>query len=215
MTRRHGTNVTSGTVPEFVVTGRSRRFGAAASTWCSAAISQSSTASRARGCSPGLKAAMSRSTASSLDAPPSGWRPEIALTIASTVPLVQRHRPAPENMPLDVLFEDETCLAVNKAAGIVIHPAYKHVSGTLINALLWRARDWPSGQRPSLLGRLDRDTSGVVIVAKSAAAHAALQRALQSGRATKDYLAIAYGRVPRRGTHRDAPQPRFRPTAAV
>jgi 23S rRNA pseudouridine1911/1915/1917 synthase len=121
------------------------------------------------------------------------------LTLASAAPLVARGRPVPENLPLDVLFEDETCLAVNKAAGIVIHPAYKHASGTLINALLWRARDWPSGQRPSLLGRLDRDTSGVVVVAKNAAAHAALQRALQSDRAAKEYLAITYGRVPRRG----------------
>src|SRR5471030_3312076 len=64
-----------------------------------------------------------------------------------------------------------------------------------MNALLWNARAWPAPQRPSLVSRLDKLTSGVIVVAKDAAAHAALQRALSANDAEKDYLAIVYGRV--------------------
>ena len=109
--------------------------------------------------------------------------------------VARKARPAPENLPLDVIFEDDYLLAVNKPAGLVTHPAYKHPTGTLVNALLWLARDWEPTGRPSLVGRLDKHTSGVVIVAKGAAAHAALQRELTSSRAAKEYLAIVYGRV--------------------
>jgi 23S rRNA pseudouridine1911/1915/1917 synthase len=106
-----------------------------------------------------------------------------------------RRRMTAENIPLDVLFEDEWLLAANKPAGIVVHPAYQHASGTVMNALLWRARGWPPHTRPSIVGRLDKHTSGVVIVAKTAAIHAALQRALAADDAEKVYLAVVYGRV--------------------
>jgi 23S rRNA pseudouridine1911/1915/1917 synthase len=69
------------------------------------------------------------------------------------------------------------------------------VAGTLMNALMWHARPWPEPQRPSLISRLDKLTSGVVLVAKTAAAHAALQRAMARPDSEKDYLAIVYGRV--------------------
>ena len=100
-----------------------------------------------------------------------------------------------EEIPLDVIYEDNCLLAVNKPAGMVVHPTYRHPRGTLMNALLWRARDWPQGTRPSLVGRLDRLTSGVLIVAKSRAVHATLQRTLSSARSEKEYLAVVYGRV--------------------
>src|SRR5437016_278494 len=64
-----------------------------------------------------------------------------------------------------------------------------------MNALLWRAREWPAPQRPSIVGRLDKLTSGILVVAKTAAAHAALQRAMAARDAAKDYLAVVYGRV--------------------
>ena len=76
-----------------------------------------------------------------------------------------------------------------------MHPTYKNAGGTLLNALLWHARGWPAGPRPSLVGRLDKLTSGVVVVAKNAAVHAALQRAMASQGSEKDYLAVVYGRV--------------------
>jgi 23S rRNA pseudouridine1911/1915/1917 synthase len=102
---------------------------------------------------------------------------------------------AAEDVPLHVLFEDEHLLALDKPAGVVMHPTYKHTDGTLMNALLWYARAWPAGQRPSLVGRLDKLTSGLVLVAKTAAAHAALQKTLSHPRSEKDYLAVVYGRV--------------------
>src|SRR5262245_50240977 len=106
-----------------------------------------------------------------------------------------RQAMAPENLPLDILHEDENLLALDKRAGVVVHPAYRNATGTLMNALLWRAREWPPGTRPSIVGRLDKHTTGVVLVAKTAAMHAALQRALAAPGAAKDYLALVYGRV--------------------
>ena len=100
-----------------------------------------------------------------------------------------------EGAGLDVIHEDDQLLAVNKPPGIVVHPTYKNAAGTLMTALRWYARGWPAGQRPSLVGRLDKLTSGVLIVAKTAATHAALQRELTSNRSEKEYLAVVYGRV--------------------
>jgi len=102
---------------------------------------------------------------------------------------------AAEDERLDVLYEDDDLLAINKPAGVVVHPGYKHAAGTMMNALLWRARGWPEGRRPSLVNRLDKLTSGIVVVAKTGAVHAALQRAMGSRRTEKDYLAVVYGRV--------------------
>jgi 23S rRNA pseudouridine1911/1915/1917 synthase len=104
---------------------------------------------------------------------------------------VVRQKAAPEEIGLHVLHEDEFLLAVNKPPGMVAHPSYRNPTGTLMNALLWYARGWHSSARPSLVGRLDKLTSGIVLVAKSAPMHAALQRATID----KDYLAVSYGRV--------------------
>jgi 23S rRNA pseudouridine1911/1915/1917 synthase len=120
-----------------------------------------------------------------------GDRIEVALPVAPPP------APAPERVDLDVVFEDDHLLAVDKPPGIVVHPTHKHTSGTLLNALLWHARTWTTGQRPSLIGRLDKHTSGVVLVAKTAAMHAALQRTLADRRSRKEYLAVVYGRVSR------------------
>jgi 23S rRNA pseudouridine1911/1915/1917 synthase len=78
---------------------------------------------------------------------------------------------------------------------VVVHPTYKHLQGTILNGLLWRARSWPPTHRPSIVGRLDKLTSGIVVVAKTAAVHASLQRAMASNDCEKDYLAVVYGRV--------------------
>jgi 23S rRNA pseudouridine1911/1915/1917 synthase len=100
-----------------------------------------------------------------------------------------------ENADLQILFEDEHLLVVDKPAGVVVHPTYKNMTGTVMNALLWRARSWPAGQRPSIVGRLDKLTSGIVVAAKTPAMHTALQRELTSSRTEKDYLAVVHGRV--------------------
>ena len=106
----------------------------------------------------------------------------------------------PEEGALDVLFEDAHFLIVNKPAGVVSHPTYGHATGSLLNTLLWHARSWPSGERPSLVGRLDKHTSGVIVVARTTDAHAHLQRTLLSSFSEKRYLAVVYGPMePERG----------------
>ena len=98
-----------------------------------------------------------------------------------------------EEGALDILFEDAHFLIVNKPAGVVSHPTYGHATGSLLNTLLWHARSWPSGERPSLVGRLDKHTSGVIVVARTTDAHAHLQRTLMSSFSEKRYLAVVYG----------------------
>jgi 23S rRNA pseudouridine1911/1915/1917 synthase len=102
-----------------------------------------------------------------------------------------RTRPEPEAGTLDVIYEDTHILALNKPAGIVVHPSYKNVSGTLLNAVLWHLRDRDE-VRPGIVTRLDKDTSGVLLVSLTPGVHAALQRAP----IRKEYLAIVAG-VPR------------------
>lgn len=100
-----------------------------------------------------------------------------------------------EDIRLDVIYEDDDLMAVNKAAGVVVHPTYKNATGTLMDELFWHAREWSEPQRPSFVSRLDKFTSGIVIVAKTAASHAALQHAMSAPDSEKDYLAVVHGRV--------------------
>jgi 23S rRNA pseudouridine1911/1915/1917 synthase len=109
--------------------------------------------------------------------------------------------PAAEALPLDVVYEDDDLLVVCKPAGMVAHPTSAARSGTVINAVLGRAADEApaAAWSPRLVQRLDKGTSGLMIVAKSAAVHTALQR--DRGDIVKDYLAVVWGRPsPRRGT---------------
>ena len=137
-------------------------------------------------------------------APPSraSWRVQAGDDVQVRVPQRQpRSRPAAQAMNLEVLYEDDDLLALNKPAGLVVHPSYKNAGGTLMNGVLERAKAWPDGSRPGLLGRLDKLTSGVVLIAKRPAVHAALQRAMDARRIDKDYAAIVWGRPsPVRGT---------------
>jgi 23S rRNA pseudouridine1911/1915/1917 synthase len=125
----------------------------------------------------------------------------VTVVLPVTDAAARRGAMAAEDVALDVLYEDDHLLAVAKPAGMVVHPTYRHAEGTLMNALLWHARQWPSSQRPSIVGRLDKLTSGLVVVAKTAAVHAALQRAMASkggcapAPVQKDYLAVVYGQV--------------------
>lgn len=114
-------------------------------------------------------------------------------------------RPAPEASSVArIVYEDDDLLVVEKPAGMVTHPAYRHPDGTLWDLLvpLFAARG--IADPPRLLHRLDRDTSGLLCVPKRLGAHRALQRALQVGRFRKEYLALVHGAAPRGGTI-DAP----------
>jgi 23S rRNA pseudouridine1911/1915/1917 synthase len=113
----------------------------------------------------------------------------------------RREKPRAESIAFEILYEDDDLLAVNKPAGLVVHPSYRNTTGTLINGLLQHARQWPAGSTPALLGRLDKLTSGIVIVTKRGEIHAALQRQMDARRVDKDYLAIVWGKpTPLRGT---------------
>jgi 23S rRNA pseudouridine1911/1915/1917 synthase len=108
-----------------------------------------------------------------------------------------RTPPQAEVLPLDIRYEDDVLLVASKPAGQVSHPAFRNSSGTLLNALLNHAAGrWT----PSLVSRLDKGTSGLVLVAKSRAIHLALQRLNERNRMEKDYLAIVFGQPHARGT---------------
>ena len=129
-------------------------------------------------------------------------KPSARLALGDEIEVVLPPPPPPrpamaaEERPLSILFEDEHLLAVDKPPGLVAHPSPGHRAGTLINALLWYAREWGEGCRPSLVNRLDRDTSGVLLVAKTPVVHATLARHLRRRDAEKEYLAVVYGSPP-------------------
>ena len=105
----------------------------------------------------------------------------------------------PENLPLDILYEDPDIIVVNKARGMTVHPADTVKSGTLVNALLFHCKDL-SGingvKRPGIVHRLDKDTSGVMVVAKNDSAHINLAEQIKNKTATRNYLAIVHGVLP-------------------
>ncbi len=104
----------------------------------------------------------------------------------------------PQAIPLDLLFEDEHLIVLDKAAGMVVHPAPGHSDGTLVNALLHHARVEGGADplRPGIVHRLDKDTSGVMLVAKTPQAHERLVEMFQAHRLERAYLAIVRGRPP-------------------
>lgn len=109
----------------------------------------------------------------------------------------------PQSIPLDVRFEDEDLLVVDKPAGLVVHPAPGHPDGTLVNALLYHAQIRSGGDplRPGIVHRLDKDTSGVMVVAKTPLAHERLVEMFQAHRLERAYLAIVRGRPPAKITY--------------
>jgi 23S rRNA pseudouridine1911/1915/1917 synthase len=115
--------------------------------------------------------------------------PEVAEEIQS---IDLRRRPQPEEGPIDIIYEDDWMLVANKRAGTVVHPTYKNTSGTLLNAVLWRVRDRP-GAQPGILTRLDKDTSGLVVIALTPEVHATMQKDAAAARTTKYYLAVVVG----------------------
>jgi 23S rRNA pseudouridine1911/1915/1917 synthase len=126
-----------------------------------------------------------------------------AIDVALPPTATRRAAVEAEEADVDVLYEDGSLIAINKPPGIVVHPSYKQLSGTLLNALLWRIRDRPD-TKPGILTRLDKDTSGLVVVALAADVHAAMQRDALAGRTRKEYLAVVAGSPrPATGTIRE------------
>jgi 23S rRNA pseudouridine1911/1915/1917 synthase len=130
--------------------------------------------------------------------------------------------PAAEDLPLAVRYEDDRLLVVAKPAGLVVHPGPGHPTGTLVNALLGRAGTTLAARgeadRPGIVHRLDKDTSGLLLVAKDDAAHLALSRDLAARRVERRYLALVQGRLPAPAGTIDRPvgrHPRDRKRMAV
>lgn len=113
-----------------------------------------------------------------------------------------------QNIPLDIVYEDSDLLVVNKPKGMVVHPAAGNEDGTLVNALLYHCGDSLSGIngviRPGIVHRIDKDTSGLLIVAKNDAAHRSLAEQIKTHSFTREYRAVVYGRIKADGTV-DAP----------
>ncbi len=129
-----------------------------------------------------------------------------------TLPPPEPPEPAGEDIPLDIVYEDDALIVIDKPPGLVVHPAAGHASGTLVNALIAHCGDSLSGiggvKRPGIVHRLDKDTSGLMVVAKSDKAHKALARQFEDkleGPLERGYLAFVWGAPERpRGTI-DAP----------
>jgi 23S rRNA pseudouridine1911/1915/1917 synthase len=115
---------------------------------------------------------------------------------------------SPEPIPLEIAFEDEDVIVVNKPRGMVVHPAPGHASGTLVNALLYHCKDLSGINgilRPGIVHRIDKDTSGLLMAAKNDRAHASLAEQLKEHSVTRKYIALVHGDMPHdRGTV-DAP----------
>lgn len=104
----------------------------------------------------------------------------------------------PENIPLDIIYEDDDVVVLNKERSMVVHPAPGNYTGTLVNALLYHCSNLSginSAIRPGIVHRLDKDTSGIMIVAKNDAAHISLSQQIQSKTAVRTYLAVVRGNI--------------------
>lgn len=123
---------------------------------------------------------------------------------AVTLPEPEARDILPENIPLDIVYEDEDLLVVNKPKGMVVHPAAGHYSGTLVNALMFHCKDSLSGIngeiRPGIVHRIDKDTSGLLIVAKNDFAHIALSEQIKAHSFTREYQTVVCGCIKQDGT---------------
>lgn len=124
-------------------------------------------------------------------------------TVDVLVPAAEDYEVEPEDIPLDILYEDADVLVINKPAGMVVHPAAGNWRGTLVNAVLFHAPDLEGvggAHRPGIVHRLDKDTSGVIVVAKNDASHRKLQAQFKNREVEKRYVALVYGGMnPERG----------------
>lgn len=126
-----------------------------------------------------------------------------------TVPEPLEYVAKPEDIPLDIIYEDEDLLVVNKPKGMVVHPAAGNFEGTLVNALMFHCKDSLSGingvMRPGIVHRIDKNTSGLLMVAKNDFAHNFLAEQIKEHSFTREYEAIVYGNVKMQEGTIDAP----------
>lgn len=128
--------------------------------------------------------------------------------VSFTIPDPVEYEVAEENIPLDIVYEDNDLLVVNKSKGMVVHPAPGNTNGTLVNALLYHCKDSLSGingvLRPGIVHRIDKNTSGLLIVAKNDVAHNGLAKQIKEHSFKREYEAVVYGSIKENSTV-DAP----------
>lgn len=127
----------------------------------------------------------------------SNYRPKKGDKITLIIPEPVKIRTVPQNIPLDIAYEDDDLIVVNKQKGMVVHPAAGNYEGTLVNALLYYCKGSLSGIngeiRPGIVHRIDKDTSGLLIVAKNDSAHNGLAKQIKDHSFTREYEAVVYG----------------------
>ncbi len=137
------------------------------------------------------------------------YKPKNGEIIEFTVPEPASLSLEPENIPLEIAYEDEHLLVVNKPRGMVVHPAPGNYSGTLVNALLWHCKGKLSGingvARPGIVHRIDKDTSGLLLVAKDDIAHISLSEQIKAHTLDREYRAVIHGHLKELNGIVDAP----------
>lgn len=129
----------------------------------------------------------------------SNYKCEQGVTISWEIPEPELLEVIAEDIPLTIIYEDEDVLVVNKPRGMVVHPSIGHSSGTLVNALMYHCKDLSGINgvvRPGIVHRIDRDTSGLLMVAKNDQAHQGLSEQLQAKTVKRSYVAIVHGAIP-------------------
>lgn len=136
------------------------------------------------------------------------FKVEAGQCVSLRVPEMQPVDIVPQNIPIDILYQDKDIVVINKPCGMVVHPAAGNEDGTLVNALMYHIRDL-SGiggeMRPGIVHRLDKDTSGLILVAKHDKAHTVMSEQFKSRTMEKHYRAVAYGNFPQDSGLIDAP----------
>ncbi len=135
-----------------------------------------------------------------------GQKVKLGQRVVVNIPPAEPAEPMGENIDLDIAYEDKSLIVINKPAGLVVHPAAGHATGTLVNALIGHCGDSLSGiggvKRPGIVHRLDKDTTGLLVIAKNDAAHTSLSEQFQihgrDGRLEREYLALVWGQPARR-----------------
>ena len=126
-------------------------------------------------------------------------KPKKGDRIEIIIPDPENYNAEPENIPLDIVYEDKDLLVVNKPKGMVVHPAAGNYNGTMVNALMYHCPDSLSGingvMRPGIVHRIDKNTSGLLIVAKNDFSHGILAEQIKEHSFTREYEAVVYGKV--------------------
>ena len=138
----------------------------------------------------------------------SSYKVNLEDIIEFAVPDLEEIEVIPQDIPLNVLYEDEDVIVVNKEKGMVVHPSLGHPDGTLVNALLFHCQDLSgiNGKiRPGIVHRIDKDTSGCLVIAKNDVAHIALSKQIETKEAYREYRLIVHGNIQHEDGLIDAP----------